>query len=313
MKRENDKMMKLKNNSNNSENIKALVLKRWQSSISAIGLICLALYGCAGPQYAPVNSRNSNKPSNFPPYTGAGQIPQVPPYSNPNITTNPVGSNNVYTQPISNQPVPSGYYRVMPGDTIYKIGRENNVSPKDLIEWNGMQDPNNIQPFQLIRINANTGMVQTKPVNNVSNTSASQPAPVVVKKPLNYENNKPEPKPVNVMNFAYPVKVINIIRKFDGKGVDFSGKLGDSVTAVGDGAVIYANQMRGYGNLVIVNHGSDVVSAYAHLQQLYVKEQQKVRKGQIIASLGNSSSDQPKLHFELRKKSEPIDPIPYLR
>ena len=83
--------------------------------------------------------------------------------------------------------------------------------------------------------------------------------------------------------------------------------------AVGDATVIYANNMRGYGNLVILAHSPDVVTAYAHLQHINVKEQQKVKQGQTIGLMGNTQSDQVKLHFEVRKKSEPVDPIPYMK
>ena len=93
------------------------------------------------------------------------------------------------------------------------------------------------------------------------------------------------------------------------KGLAFSGKAGDPVFAAADGRVMYAGAgLRGYGNMIIIKHSTNYLTAYAHNQTLLVKEDQVVRKGQKIAEMGSSDSDSVKLHFEVRKQGKPIDP-----
>ena len=97
------------------------------------------------------------------------------------------------------------------------------------------------------------------------------------------------------------------------KGVDLAGKLGDPVHAAAGGKVVYVGSgLRGYGNLVIVRHNSNFLSAYAHNSKILVKEGDGVTRGQKIAELGSSDADQPKLHFEVRLQGKPVDPLKYL-
>ncbi len=106
-----------------------------------------------------------------------------------------------------------------------------------------------------------------------------------------------------------------VIGTFDGgkKGVDIAGKMGEPVLAAGNGKVMYAGSgIRGYGNLVIVKHTNNLLSAYAHNKTILVKEGQTVTKGQKIAEMGNSDSDSVKLHFEIRQQGKPVDPSKYL-
>ena len=96
------------------------------------------------------------------------------------------------------------------------------------------------------------------------------------------------------------------------KGIDIAGKAGDPVVAAGDGKVIIANTLRGYGKLVIVKHNNTYVSVYGHNQTILVKEGQMVNKGQKIAEMGSTDTDQVKLHFEVRSQGKPLDPLKYL-
>lgn len=97
------------------------------------------------------------------------------------------------------------------------------------------------------------------------------------------------------------------------KGIGIGGKAGDAVLAAADGRVMYAGSgLRGYGNMVIIKHSDTYLSAYAHNQSVLVKEDQLVRKGQRIAEMGSSDTDQVKLHFEIRRKGSPIDPTKLL-
>lgn len=105
-----------------------------------------------------------------------------------------------------------------------------------------------------------------------------------------------------------------IISQFDEakKGIDISGTAGQSVVAAAGGKILYANSIRGYGNLVIVKHTNNLLSAYAHNKTILVKENQTVTKGQKIAEMGNTDTDAVKLHFEIRQQGKPIDPIKFL-
>jgi lipoprotein NlpD len=107
-----------------------------------------------------------------------------------------------------------------------------------------------------------------------------------------------------------------VIQRFGNSGstgLSIAGNAGDPVVAAADGRVIFSGRgPRGYGNLVIVKHDSDLLSVYGHNRNLLVKEGASVKRGQRIAELGDSDADRPKLHFEIRKDSKPVDPAQYL-
>lgn len=108
-------------------------------------------------------------------------------------------------------------------------------------------------------------------------------------------------------------KIIGTFSEGGSKGVDIAGKAGDPVLAAGEGKVVYSGTgLRGYGKLVIVKHNETYLSAYAHNQNVLVKEGQSVTKGQKIAEMGNTDADQVKLHFEVRRQGKPVDPLKYL-
>lgn len=107
----------------------------------------------------------------------------------------------------------------------------------------------------------------------------------------------------------------SVIQRFNGrnsKGVDFAGSEGDPVIAARDGKVVYsAVGPRGYGQLVMIKHDAVFVTAYAHNSKLLVKEGQSVKRGQVIAHMGRTEADRVKLHFELRRNGNAVDPVPY--
>lgn len=97
------------------------------------------------------------------------------------------------------------------------------------------------------------------------------------------------------------------------KGLDISGKSGQTVFASAPGKVVYSGSgLRGYGKLIIIKHNKTYLSAYAHNSKILVKEGQNVLKGQKIAEMGDSDADQVKLHFEIRRLGKPVDPAKYL-
>ncbi|WP_432379588.1 peptidoglycan DD-metalloendopeptidase family protein [Duganella sp. P38] len=108
-------------------------------------------------------------------------------------------------------------------------------------------------------------------------------------------------------------KVVATFDEGKNKGVDIAGKAGQQVVAAGAGKVMYAGSgIRGYGNLVIVKHSNNLLSAYAHNRTILVKEGQSVNKGQMIAEMGDSDTDSVKLHFEIRQQGKPVDPSRFL-
>jgi lipoprotein NlpD len=114
--------------------------------------------------------------------------------------------------------------------------------------------------------------------------------------------------------FIWPAEG-KIVSSFESgkKGIDIAGKSGQAVVAAAAGKVMYAGSgIRGYGNLVIVKHSNNLLSAYAHNKSIVVKEGQNVTKGEKIAEMGNSDSDAVKLHFEIRQQGKPVDPAKYL-
>jgi lipoprotein NlpD len=97
------------------------------------------------------------------------------------------------------------------------------------------------------------------------------------------------------------------------KGIDIAGTAGQAIVASAPGRVVYAGSgLRGYGKLVIIKHNKTFLSAYAHNREIVVKEGQQVTRGQKIAEMGSTDTDQVKLHFEIRRLGRPMDPMKYL-
>ena len=154
-------------------------------------------------------------------------------------------------------------------------------------------------------------------------TPVPPPEPAVVARAEPRPEPKPEPKPAPAadeeddrLEWLWPANG-KIVTGFSDtanlKGIDIAGKAGQPVIASAAGKVVYAGTgLRGYGKLVIVKHNNTFLSAYAHNKDLLVKEGQQVTRGQKIAEMGNTDSDEVKLHFEIRKLGKPVDPIKYL-
>lgn len=130
----------------------------------------------------------------------------------------------------------------------------------------------------------------------------------------------PAPEAMNGASFRWPVKG-RIISGFGTKpdgghndGVNISVPQGTSVKAAANGVVAYSgNELKGYGNLVLVRHANNWVSAYANNERILVKRGDKVKRGQVIAKAGMTGSvSKPQVHFELRKGSRPVDPTKYM-
>ncbi len=124
---------------------------------------------------------------------------------------------------------------------------------------------------------------------------------------------KVNPPAIDSSKFIWPTEG-KVIRSFDAsrKGIDIAGQPGQPIVAVGEGTVLYANNMRGFGNLVIIDHRDGLVSAYGHNKNIMVKEGQTVTKGQRIAEMGDVDAESVRLHFEIRQLGKPIDPLSFL-
>ena len=97
------------------------------------------------------------------------------------------------------------------------------------------------------------------------------------------------------------------------KGIDIAGTVGAKIAAAGDGRVAYAGSgLKGYGELIIIKHNNNFLSAYAYNRTLYVKEGDPVRAGQTIAEMGEGPDRRASLHFEIRQNGQPVDPLRYL-
>lgn len=105
----------------------------------------------------------------------------------------------------------------------------------------------------------------------------------------------------------------NELNKALNKGIDIAGQVGSPIMAAMPGKVVYSgNGLRGLGQLLIIKHDDHFLSAYAHNQELMVKEGQHVKQGQVVAKMGNMGSDRAKLHFEIRYKGHAVNPLNFL-
>ncbi|SAL31185.1 lipoprotein NlpD [Caballeronia sordidicola] len=210
-------------------------------------------------------------------------------------------------------PVGPGFYRVERGDTVSKIARANRTSVQNIARWNNLTDPNAIEVDQVLRVAppAGTAIASSSSSSSPSSgmgggASSADTAPAVSGGAV---------KPATSISLIWPAQGA-VIRGFDGKGskgIDIGGTPGAQIVAAAAGSVVYAgNGLRGYGNLLIVKHNADYLTAYAHNRALLVKEGQSVTQGQPIAEMGDSDTNRVMLHFELRYKGSSIDPSRYL-
>ncbi|WP_435626892.1 peptidoglycan DD-metalloendopeptidase family protein [Candidatus Ferrigenium straubiae] len=240
-------------------------------------------------------------------------------------------------------------YVVQKGDTLYSIAFNHGLDYRELAELNGIQDPSVIQIGQQIRLFRSAAIrpaapVEIKPIEPpvkeqprlakyaYSDKAVAQIEKIQEAKPEAASKPEVKPKPETkpearpdgdadngadeALEWSMPAqgKVIGEFSEAaNRKGIDIAGKLGQPVTASAPGKVVYAGSgLRGYGKLVIIKHNKTYLSAYAHNDQVLVKEGQTVTRGQKIAEMGNTDADQVKLHFEVRRFGKPVDPAKYL-
>jgi len=208
-------------------------------------------------------------------------------------------------------------------DTLFSIAFENSLDVNEVAAWNGLTDATKLRIGQRIRL--------TKPLNYKPKPAvvvSSEPvivrsSPLVVKTTPNEEVKKPSKgSRINSdfsssfdVKWAWPVRG-SIVQKFSiikrNKGIDIATELKQKIKTTAPGKVVYqGNGIKGYGNLIIIKHSKDMLSAYAYNSKSLVKEGQHVKSGQAI-SLAGLHNGKSMLHFEIRRNGKPVDPLKYL-
>ncbi len=227
------------------------------------------------------------------------------------------------------------YHTVTEGENLYMISRYYGINVNKLININNLKSPYNIARGSRLKISQSSfNQVKSSKAKseNISQKDLNQPITKnnnIIKKDLNppvsqassIERESQEVLVSKNNKFIWPVKG-KIISTFGQKsgglyndGINIKVPALTSVKAVEDGLVAYVgNELRGYGNLVIIKHSDSWISAYAHLQKAKVKIGDKVKKGYDIASVGSTGNvDYPQLYFGIRKGKEAVDPQKYLQ
>jgi len=227
------------------------------------------------------------------------------------------------------------FHTVAKGDTLYSISKRYNVDLTTLSRSNHLQAPYTLSIGQRLAIPGSVGGSDTKTVGKTkslpktqtqkkssfsfwkttpkktsSSSSVRKTAPAKTAVVRTYRKNK----------FAWPLRG-SIISKYgtigkgrNNDGINIKAKLGAAVKAADAGRVAYAgNELKGFGNLILIKHDDGWITAYAHNDRLFVKKGQRVRKGEKIAAAGSTGSvNTPQLHFEIRSGKKALNPLNYL-
>ncbi len=216
------------------------------------------------------------------------------------------------------------YHTVQRGDTLYSISRQYNVDITSLSRVNNLQTPYSLNVGDRLVLPASVGNVPAASYSTAQ-SSASSASSAAVKTAYTPAKSAPvtdsyvAPK-ARKTKFDWPVKGTIISgygnlgsgRKND--GINIKAALGTNVKAADSGTVAYAgNELKGFGNLILIKHPDGWITAYAHNDRLFVKKGQKVSRGEKIATVGSTGSvTTPQLHFEVRSGKKAVNPRPYL-
>ncbi|WP_431203420.1 peptidoglycan DD-metalloendopeptidase family protein [Bradyrhizobium betae] len=251
-------------------------------------------------------------------------------------------------RPVAAMAAPSSMHFVNRGDTLASIARKNRISSAELARANGL-DPSaklklgtrlTVPGAKAVAVAAPVAPVTAAPVAGTLQPVAAAPAPAtrmaavaapVQSARLAQATANVEEKPAETQakaaeatgalpTFRWPVRgkvVTSYGAKTNGKsndGINLAVPEGTPIKAAEDGVVAYSgNELKGYGNLVLVRHSNGYVTAYAHASELMVKRGDTIKRGQVIAKSGQSGEvASPQLHFEIRKGSSPVDPLQFL-
>lgn len=284
------------------------------SRVGLAGLVLamlLWLQGC-GSGFAPVTDQS----------LGARSGSSVTSLASPSATTN-------RPTPLPNP----GTYRVVRGDTLYSISWRYGLDYRQVAIWNGIDQRYQILAGQTLRLTppgttSTSSVAMTSQATQQSTSSGtSQPtsqsnSQTNTQTSTQVRTTAPATAPQSVaqvgnLTWRWPAQG-PIIGRFSAqaggnKGIDIAGKEGDPIYAAAPGRVVYAGSgLLGYGNLVIINHNQQFLSAYAHNSRILVSENDMVKSGDKIAEMGQTGADRVQLHFEIRRDGKPVDPMLYL-
>lgn len=218
------------------------------------------------------------------------------------------------------------YHEVQTGETLSSIAHLYKMNVDNIVALNKLESPYSLKTGQKLRISGDKG------VSSTNNYSAKEPTQEIKKDEVKnkelpavatkaYKPNFIEKTLDKFNHFSWPVRG-KVVSKFGPKngglyndGINISAPLGSKVLASEDGVVAYVgNELKGYGNLVIVKHSGGFITAYAHLSKTFVKKGQKVNKSDKIAEVGSTGNvNSPQLYFGLRKGRDALNPENYLR
>ena len=196
-----------------------------------------------------------------------------------------------------------GYHTVRSGETLFEIAWKYGKDHHDLARWNKLGNGSLIYPGQKLRL--------TPPTGASASTSTTAKAPVKTSRAPARKPDQPSPA------WDWPAKG-PIEAEFDGRagygsGILIGGRRGQAIRAAASGRVVYSGGgLIGYGELIIVKHNDTYLSAYGHNASVLVKEGETIKKGQRIATMGEGPGLEPRLHFEIRRNGEPVNPRRYL-
>jgi lipoprotein NlpD len=209
---------------------------------------------------------------------------------------------------------------VRKGDTLYMIAKNNGLSHRQIARWNALHPPYRLRVGQTLRLTPPTDRYAGGSATNA--TPSKPPAGKLPAQP-NVRMSSAQKKSVvgnvalaAVTAWHWPVKgrIIKTFKPDDTsrKGIVIAGKSGQPILAAAGGRVVYSgNGLISYGNLIIIKHDDNYLSAYAHNEELLVSEGDDVRADQLIARMGQNNG-RAQLHFEIRKKGKPVNPLQYL-
>jgi lipoprotein NlpD len=215
-------------------------------------------------------------------------------------------------------------YTVEPGDTLFAIAFYSGNDYRELAKINNIPSPFTIQVGQTLRLNAQTASRINSANTNDTRSGKEKKAKQKyvetgskIRRQAQPDTQSNSNKSNRKLAWMWPAQGSRTIATVgsDGskRGLDIKGRLGSTVVAAADGKVVYAgNALKGYGNLVIIKHNDDYLSAYAHNKSNLVGEQVYVKQGQQIATMGSSGASDVMLHFEIRLKGKSVDPFKYL-
>ena len=192
---------------------------------------------------------------------------------------------------------------VRKGETLFSIAWRYGRKTEDLARWNNLGDGSLIYPGQKIRLNG--------PATSSTRRSTAPATPRRESNPLPDIPDRPPP------DWSWPtqgeISVDFGAKPGTGTGVLIDGKSGQSIRAAASGDVVYAGSgLIGYGQLIIIKHNDTYLSAYGYNASLLVKEGDRIRKGQQIATMGEGPERKARLHFEIRRNGKPVDPRQFL-